>query len=116
MTDAAALMDRMYRGQRHIYDATRKYYLLGRDALIKGVEAEAGDGVLEIACGTGRNLISLARAYPGAAFHGFDVSAEMLKSAKRATERAGLGARIDLARADATTFDPLALFGRATFD
>ena len=29
--DAAGLMDRMYRHQRHFYDATRKFYLLGRD-------------------------------------------------------------------------------------
>ena len=29
--NAAGLMDRMYRFQRHIYDATRKFYLLGRD-------------------------------------------------------------------------------------
>ena len=33
MPDAAVAMDRMYRWQRHIYDVTRKYYLLGRDAL-----------------------------------------------------------------------------------
>src|SRR5690242_4413087 len=30
----AELMDRLYRRQRHVYDATRKYYLLGRDRLI----------------------------------------------------------------------------------
>ena len=28
------LMDRIYRHQRHVYDVTRKYYLLGRDRLI----------------------------------------------------------------------------------
>ena len=28
----AALMDGIYRGQRHIYDMTRKYYLFGRGA------------------------------------------------------------------------------------
>ena len=26
---SAALMDRIYRRQRHVYDLTRKYYLLG---------------------------------------------------------------------------------------
>ena len=31
----ADLMDRIYRRQRHVYDATRKYYLLGRDRLIE---------------------------------------------------------------------------------
>ncbi|HWU72526.1 MAG TPA: SAM-dependent methyltransferase, partial [Sphingomonas sp.] len=29
-------MDAIYRSQRHFYDLTRKYYLLGRDALIEG--------------------------------------------------------------------------------
>jgi|SRR5579863_594844 len=116
MTDAAALMDRMYRGQRHIYDATRKYYLLGRDALIGDVRAQPGDAALEIGCGTGRNLIALARAYPEARCYGLDVSAEMLKSAKAAVERKGLAGRIALAQADATSFDPEALFGRAAFD
>ena len=33
--DTAQRMDRMYRYQRHIYDATRKFYLLGRDGLIE---------------------------------------------------------------------------------
>ena len=31
---AAQSMDRMYRAQRHIYDLTRKFYLLGRDRMI----------------------------------------------------------------------------------
>ncbi|TIQ66810.1 MAG: SAM-dependent methyltransferase, partial [Mesorhizobium sp.] len=31
-------MDGVYRWQRHIYDLTRKYYLLGRDRLISGLE------------------------------------------------------------------------------
>ena len=35
----AALMDRLYRRQRHFYDLTRKYYLLGRDRLIAGLDA-----------------------------------------------------------------------------
>ena len=31
---SAHLMDRIYRHQRHIYDWTRRYYLLGRDRAI----------------------------------------------------------------------------------
>ena len=40
VTGEAALMDRIYRRQRHVYDVTRKYYLLGRDrtALFGDVE------------------------------------------------------------------------------
>ena len=67
MSDAAALMDRMYRRQRHIYDLSRKYYLLGRDEAIARLDPAPGDGVLEIGCGTGRNLIKAAQAYPDGA-------------------------------------------------
>ena len=64
MSDAAALMDRMYRRQRHIYDLSRKFYLLGRDEAITRLHASPGDKMLEIGCGTGRNLVKLAQAYP----------------------------------------------------
>ena len=116
MSDAAALMDKMYRRQRHIYDASRKFYLLGRDAMLANVRARAGDHVLEIACGTGRNLVRLGRLYPEAKGYGLDVSAEMLNSARHAVSSAGLAARIGLAQGDAASFDAQALFGRARFD
>lgn len=113
---AATLMDAMYRHQRHIYDASRKFYLLGRDEMIAGLEPPPGGTILEIGCGTGRNLIRIAQLYPGRACHGLDVSAEMLATARQAVARAGLEGRIRLAQADATSFDPGALFGRAQFD
>jgi S-adenosylmethionine-diacylgycerolhomoserine-N-methlytransferase len=109
-------MDRMYRHQRHIYDASRKFYLLERDALIAELAPPPGGSVLEIGCGTGRNLIRIARTYPDAACHGLDVSSEMLATAAAAVARRGLAGRIHLAQADATAFDPRALFGRAAFD
>lgn len=113
---AAGLMDAMYRHQRHIYDASRKFYLLGRDRLIDGLEPPPGGTVLEIGCGTGRNLIRIARAYPGRACFGLDVSAEMLTTARQSVGRAGMSERIILKQADATAFDPQALFGQAGFD
>ena len=64
MSDAATLMDAMYRRQRHIYDLSRKYYLVGRDEAILRLQPRPGEGVLEIGCGTGRNLVKAARAYP----------------------------------------------------
>jgi S-adenosylmethionine-diacylgycerolhomoserine-N-methlytransferase len=88
MSDAAALMDRMYRRQRHIYDLSRKFYLLGRDEAIARLRPAPNDKVLEIACGTGRNLVKLARAYPEARLFGFDVSREMLASAAASASRA----------------------------
>lgn len=73
----------MYRHQRYFYDLTRKYYLLGRDRLLKEMEISDGETVLEIGCGTGRNLAILAKKYPRTNFFGLDASAEMLKTAER---------------------------------
>ena len=64
MSDAAALMDHMYRRQRHIYDASRKFYLLGRDEAINRLRPARGGKALEIGCGTGRNLVKLAQSLP----------------------------------------------------
>lgn len=115
-SDAARLMDRMYRYQRHIYDVTRKFYLLGRDGLISGLDPPPRGHVLEIGCGTGRNLVKAAKAFPAARFYGLDVSAEMLASARQSIARAGLDQQVVTARADATSFDPARLFEVAAFD
>jgi S-adenosylmethionine-diacylgycerolhomoserine-N-methlytransferase len=109
-------MNRMYRRQRHIYDGTRRYYLLGRDQMISGLRPEAGASVLEIGCGTGRNLVLAARLYPTARFFGIDVSTEMLTSAITAVSRAGLTGHVRVAHGDATAFDPNRLFGIPEFD
>jgi len=109
-------MNRTYRHQRHVYDLTRKYFLLGRDRLIAEIDARDGARVLEISCGTGRNLVLVARKYPGARCFGIDVSTEMLNSAIRAISRAGLAVRIRVAHGDATRFDPGSLFGNAQFE
>jgi S-adenosylmethionine-diacylgycerolhomoserine-N-methlytransferase len=115
--DSAARMDRMYRLQRFIYDPTRKWYLLGRDRLIAELDVPEGGTVLELACGTGRNLARMAECYPGARLYGLDVSEEMLKSARAMRRRAGLGERVALGLGDATAFDPVAVFGGpARFD
>ncbi|MFT3989532.1 class I SAM-dependent methyltransferase [Aestuariivirga sp.] len=114
--NAAGAMDRMYRGQRHIYDASRRYYLLGRDRLIASLKPPAVGTVLEIGCGTGRNLIHAARRYPGCVFYGIDISSEMLKTASAAVAQAGLSSRITLAQGDATAFDARSLLGRSRFD
>lgn len=119
MSEAAintVLMDRIYRRQHHIYDLTRKYYLLGRDQMIDGLRPSSGDAVLEIGCGTGRNLTIAAKHYPAARFYGVDVSTVMLTRAIDSLGRAGLSNRVRVAHGDATAFDPERLFGRKTFD
>ena len=115
-SDHRSHMDGIYRYQRYIYDATRKYYLLGRDRLLDDLKPPAGGTILEIGCGTGRNLILAARRYPNARLYGFDISSEMLKTAHASIVRAGLSDRITVAEGDATSFDAKALFGRAGFD
>jgi len=113
---AAIAMDRMYRHQRHIYDLTRKFYLLGRNRLIKQLGPEANDCVLEIGCGTGRNLIWAAGLYPQARYFGIDVSREMLFSAQESIARTKLSSRVTVRHADATEFDPLSVLGRPQFE
>jgi len=103
-SDAAVHMDRIYRWQRGIYDLTRRHYLLGRDRLIAELLPPAGGMVIEIGCGTGRNLIAAARRYPAVRLLGLDVSRVMLETAEAAVARAGLTRRIDLVQADATRF------------
>jgi len=114
--EQAALMDRIYRRQRYIYDATRAWYLLGRDRLIAELEPEPGHAVLEIGCGTARNLIAAARRYPLARFYGIDISSQMLDWGRRSVARAGLCGRVILAEADATRLCPRATFGMQGFD
>lgn len=105
------LMDQIYRHQRHVYDLSRKYYLLGRDRLIAGLAPPPGGRVLEVGCGTARNLVALAERHPATPLFGIDLSFEMLDTARGRVKRAGLGARVRLAQGDATRFDPALLFG-----
>jgi len=109
-------MDAIYRTQRHFYDLTRKYYLLGRDRLIRALAPPSGGSVLEIGCGTARNLIAVARRYPDARLFGIDISEAMLETARAKVAAAGLTGRITLAQGDATAFEAGALFGVTAFD
>ncbi len=91
----------MYRGQRYFYDLTRKYYLLGRDRLIWEMNVQAGENILEVGCGTGRNLVILAKKHPATNFFGLDASGEMLKTAQAKIDRENLkNIRLKIALAD----------------
>jgi len=103
-------MDSVYRYQRYIYDLTRKYYLFGRDRLIDELAPKPGARIVEIGCGTARNLIRMARRYPNTELYGLDASEAMLETAAKAIARAGLGGRITLAHGYAETLAP-SMFG-----
>jgi S-adenosylmethionine-diacylgycerolhomoserine-N-methlytransferase len=112
----ASLMNGVYRYQRHIYDLTRKYYLLGRDRMIARMEPPPNGTVLELGCGTGRNIVLAARRYPEARFLGLDISTAMLDTAAAALAREGIASCVKLAQGDATAFDMNELFGLQRVD
>jgi len=114
--DTARLMDAVYRNQRHFYDLTRKYYLLGRDRLIRDLAPPDTGTVLELGCGTGRNLITAARRYPRVRFYGLDISEQMLETARVNVEKAGLSDQITLNQGDASDPAALRLLGESGFD
>ena len=109
-------MDRMYRFQRHFYDASRRYYLLGRDQLLDRLAPPSGGSILEIGCGTGRNLTGAAQRYGDAKLFGIDISQEMLNTALGSMRRMGFEKRVRVACADATSFDPMTSLGQRRFD
>lgn len=109
-TEHSELMDRVYRRQRYIYDLTRKYYLFGRDKMIADLKLKPGERLIEVGCGTARNLVKIAKAYPQAQLFGLDASHEMLKSSAETLKRAGLSDRIKLAHGYAENLSP-AMFG-----
>lgn len=109
----AGLMDGMYRYQRHIYDLTRKYYLFGRDRTINHLNMPFGGSLLEVGCGTGRNLLYARRRFPSARLYGLDISQEMLITARGSFR--GLTPLPDFRVADATAFTAED-FGTSGFD
>ena len=112
MTDAFQSMDKMYRHQRYFYDITRKYYLLGRDKLIAQMDVKPDENVLEVGCGTARNLIILAKKYLDTNFFGLDASSEMLKTSQIKVDAKRIK-NINLKVALADDFTHLDTFGLA---
>ena len=120
--DHAEAMDRMYRVTRHVYDVTRRYYLLGRDRMLERVVTAPGTATLEVGCGTARNLIQLARRAEPGDLYGLDASHEMLETAAHSIARHG-GRSTDprrtivLRQGLAEDLDARRMFGReAPFD
>jgi S-adenosylmethionine-diacylgycerolhomoserine-N-methlytransferase len=79
--DHRAFLNRYYRWVRHIYDASRKFYLFGRDETIRALLAEDWERLVEIGPGTGRNLRKLHAARPRARYGGVEASDAMFEHA-----------------------------------
>ena len=96
-----ARMDRRYRYQRHVFDLSRKFILFGRERAIAALRLGEARSVLEIGCGTGRNLELMAEAHPALHLTGVDISEEMLKSARARFARTQVAQRVALLQGDA---------------
>lgn len=73
-----------YRLHSKVYDATRWSFLFGRESLLNRLpDLPPRPRILEIGCGTGRNIEYLQYLFPDAHIYGVDLSAEMLKKAHR---------------------------------
>lgn len=89
-------VEKYYRFHSRIYDATRWSFLFGRDAILDEV-IRAGARprrILEVGCGTGKNLASLCRRFPDAAVVGVDLSPAMLAHAAEKIEPFGSRAQL----------------------
>lgn len=104
-------MDHMYAWTRHVYDATRRYYLLGRDPMLERISQRPAGTVLEIGCGTARNLRVLAETAPHYALYGLDASLAMLATARAALDREGCTGQVTLAQGLAEDLNPRAQLG-----
>jgi S-adenosylmethionine-diacylgycerolhomoserine-N-methlytransferase len=91
VSESAENLSGYYRWHAHIYDLTRWTFLFGRTDLIRLAARQIAPPrrILEIGCGTGKNLVSLARTFQAAEITGLDLSEEMLKKAARNVARCG---------------------------
>ncbi|MGA2447783.1 MAG: class I SAM-dependent methyltransferase [Polyangiaceae bacterium] len=79
-----AFLNRYYGISRYFYDATRKYYLFGRDEALREIAADRRwKRLIEIGPGTGRNLARLRRLRPDAELGGVEASDAMLEHARK---------------------------------
>ncbi|MBX9738121.1 MAG: class I SAM-dependent methyltransferase [Phycisphaerales bacterium] len=107
----AEQMDSIYRWTRHIYDVSRKFYLFGRDSLLKDLNAPQNSTVLEMGCGTARNLAKLSAMRPDLKLLGLDASAQMLETASKKLADPALRERITLRQGLAEELDLPLMFG-----
>lgn len=81
-------MERYYRLHAPIYDITRWTFLFGRRRVLQlAKERLPKEGrILEVGCGTGKNLKFLAEQFPDAQITGLDISETMVSKARKRCE------------------------------
>ncbi|MDI1313104.1 class I SAM-dependent methyltransferase [Prosthecobacter sp.] len=77
-------LERYYQFHSRIYDATRWSFLFGREEVLRRTACVTYPRrILEVGCGTGRNLPGLRRLFPHAHITGVDLSEQMLAIAAK---------------------------------
>jgi len=66
-----------------IYDLTRWSFLFGRQNIVERIVLKKPTYILEVGCGTGRNLLQLAKKLPESTLFGLDASLDMLSVAQK---------------------------------
>ncbi len=100
-----AQVEEMFDNIAPAYDFMNRAMTLGIDRswrrkVVGTAAAAAPRAVLDVATGTGDLALQLARAIPGAAVTGIDLSEGMLSVGRRKVEEAGLAGRITLQQGD----------------
>lgn len=94
---AATPIERYYELHSRIYDATRWSFLFGRAGIMDDIAAAAPKParILEVGCGTGKNLVALAERFPEASITGVDLSETMLELSRGKMQRFGDRVRLE---------------------
>jgi S-adenosylmethionine-diacylgycerolhomoserine-N-methlytransferase len=81
-------MTNYYALQSHFYDATRWAFLYGRKRIVKELNIQAGERVVEVGCGTGANFSPIQdKLQNSGELIGIDCSAAMLHKAQERVQR-----------------------------
>ncbi|WP_138429968.1 class I SAM-dependent methyltransferase [Fodinibius saliphilus] len=104
-------VENYYRFHSYIYDVTRWSFLFGRDQLLDMIPTlPSQPRILEVGCGTGKNLDRLQYHFPDAQLVGIDLSPSMLKIAR---DKLGDNQQVELLQAkygsDALALEPFDL-------
>lgn len=77
-------VENYYRYHARIYDATRWSFLFGRQGILEELpDLPTAPRILEVGCGTGKNIQLLEYLFPDARIYGIDLSKAMLKKARK---------------------------------
>jgi len=80
-----AILQGYYQFHARIYDLTRWLFLFGRNEVLQHIalDSQTAFTLIEVGCGTGKNLFPLATRFPRVNLIGYDISPDMLQVAEK---------------------------------